>query len=273
MNVRGRSAWTGAPRNVSMKPLLYIIALITVLVPSAAAGLEYRAADSPEHASIDRIEIDEISPATVRSTVEAVFADRFPEVAPRLDVRVVRMGSSVERASALRVRFNQSDAIPRGHAQIRLLTLNDGSWDEAGWALLYVAHFDSVAIARSDVPAGRDVRPANVTFAWMETTKFRGEPLLPRDLRILGGEAVFARRPLRAGEAVRKDDLRPAYAAETGQTITVTYRRGGLSMKLRCQAREPGHLGDVIRAYNSDTKSTYQVILTGSGAAKWKSTL
>lgn len=246
-----------------MKPLFYLIAVLTVLVPSAGAALKGPAA----------VAFDEVSSETVRSTVEADFAERFPDIAPHLDVRVVRMQSAVETASALRVRFNQSDAIPRGHARIRLMALNEGSWNEAGWALLYVSHFDSVGVALNDVSPGQAVSPSDVTFAWMETTRFRGEPLRPHELRGPDDETLFARRPLRAGEVVRTDDLRPSFAAETGQTITVTYRRGGLHMKLRCLAREPGHLGDIIRAYNPDTKSTYQVVLTGSGSAKWKSTL
>lgn len=246
-----------------MNHILYLVALLSVLIPSTGAAVD----------SIVATRTDDVSSESVRTAVETVFAQRFPDLAPGLEVRVVRMGNSVESASALRVRFNHSDAIPRGHAQVRLLTLNEGSWSDAGWALLYVAHFDSVAISRSDVPKGGSVAPGDVTFAWIETTKFRGQPLRPDDWRAFGSDGLYAYRPLRSGEAIRADDLRPPYVAETGQTITVTYRRSGLDLKVRCQAREPGHLGDVIRAYSPDTKSTYKVVLTGPGSGTWKSTL
>lgn len=283
-----------------MKHSIYIIALLTILVPSSgvafdavdgaldgqvngvgpSADIELEARHSQEREDLDGAAIekmpmadDEISSEDVRAAAAALFEERFPKVFSRLAIRVVRLGSSVESAAGVRIRLNHSDAVPRGHTQVRLIALNDDTWDEAGWALLYVAHFDSVGMALSDVPQGDAVEADDVTFAWMETTKFRGEPLRPDDFRAVHSGELFAHRPLRSGEAIRVSDLRPAYLADTGQSVTMTYRRNGLELKLRCQAREPGIRGDVIRVYSQDTKSTYKVVLTGPGSAIWKATL
>lgn len=273
-----------------MKQTVYIIAFLTILVPSSGVAFDSFDGASPmqvfesgariegEHKAGDEIGRvhagdDEISSEDVRAAVETLFEERFPEVSDRLAVRVVRLGNSVESASGLRVRLNHSDSVPRGHTQVRLVALNENAWSEAGWALLYVAHFDSVGMALSDVSQGGAVTEEDVTFAWVETTKFRGEPLRPDDFRALRSDELFAHRPLRSGETIRMSDLRPAYLADTGQSITMTYSRNGIELKLTCQAREPGFLGDVIRAYSSDTKSTYKVVLTGPGSAIWKSTL
>ena len=273
-----------------MKQTVYILAFLTILVPTSGVAfdslnggsstqvLESGAPIEGEHRA--GVEIggadaanDDISSEDVRAAADALFKERFPEVSDRLAVRVVRLGNSVESASGLRVRLNHSDSVPRGHTQVRLMARNESAWSEAGWALLYVAHFDSVGMALNDVSQGGSVTEDDVTFAWVETTRFRGEPLRPADFRALRSDEIFAHRPLRSGETIRTNDLRPAYLADTGQSITMTYSRNGIELRLTCKAREPGFRGDVIRAYSPDTKSTYKVVLTGPGSAIWKSTL
>ncbi|MCH8962784.1 MAG: flagella basal body P-ring formation protein FlgA, partial [Bacteroidetes bacterium] len=142
------------------------------------------------------------------------------------------------------------------------------------WALLYVAHFDSVVIARATMPSGDEVILATASIAWMETTTFRGAPLRPDELRALIQEgALFATRTIREGRVLRHADVRRAYAAETGATVMMRYRRGRLQFDLSCKARQAGHLDDAIRLYSSETGKTYRARLTGPGAAEWIETL
>lgn len=248
---------------------LYIAALLSVLVPTTGAPLFAPAAS--DYAS--ELASDEISSEDVREAAERFMAERFPEMSSRLQVRVERIGSRVESASSIRIRLTNSESIPKGRASVRLLARNGDSWEDAGWALLYVAHFDSVAIAQSSVSKGTALSDGDISFAWMETTTFRGQPLSPDEYRSLVQQDLYAARAIRAGGAVRVDDIRPPYAVETGQSLTMTYRKNGIELKMTCQAREPGLKGDVIRVYSPDSKSTYKVELTGPGAAQWISTL
>lgn len=241
-----------------MKGILYIAALLTVLLPTSGAALQ---------------DGDEISSEDVRIAAVELLEERFPGLAASMHVRVERVGSNVEGATAVRIRLNHSESIPKGRTQVRLMALNDNAWSDAGWALLYVAHFDSIAIAQNTISKDDAVAEGDITFAWMETTTFRGEPLRPSVYHDLSGDGLFAMRLLRAGESIRADDVRPAFAVETGQSFTMIYDRNGVTLRVTCQAREPGHTGDVIRAYSPDTKATYKVELTGPGAAIWKSTL
>lgn len=263
----------------AIRRLLFLAALVSVFIPGTGAAMETpvfatRTGERPaEVFSEPSIAHDEITTDRVRRTVEAILHERYPGKVQTLEVRVMRLESTAQTAQSLRARLKQVDSVPRGHTHIRLHALAENGWADVGWALLYVAHFDSVAIAKRDVASGEEVLLEDLTLGWMETTSFRGEPLRAADVRSLDDESMFARRPLRAGKAIRKGDLRESYAAQAGETITVTYRRAGIELKLRCQAREPGHSGDVIRAYNPDTKTIYLVELTGSGAAIWKSTL
>ncbi|MEX1055510.1 MAG: flagella basal body P-ring formation protein FlgA, partial [Rhodothermales bacterium] len=62
-------------------------------------------------------------------------------------------------------------------------------------------------------------------------------------------------------------------AAETGDHVTLNYRRGAVQLRLTCKARESGAVGDVIRVYSDDTRSMYRARLTARGKADWISTL
>lgn len=252
-----------------MKISVYIAALLTVLL----TVLLPRAAGASGAANAE-LAGDDISSEDVRAAAAELFAERFPLQAHHMQVRVERIGSKEGGNSPVRIRLSQSDAIPKGHTQVRLLTESPaGGWSETGWALLYVAHFDSIAIAQRDLSKSDPVARGDISFAWMETTTYRGEPLTPDQYRALAAGGLFAARPIRSGESVRVDDVRPPFAVDTGETLTMTYERNGIVLKLTCQAREPGVAGDVIRAYNPDTKTTYKAELTGPRAASWISTL
>lgn len=211
----------------------------------------------------------------VQTAAEAALAALFPGQSTRLEVRVVRTGGDLDEAGALQVRFASAQGVPRAHTQVKVLAGDDATgWREAGWALLYVAHYDSVALARADVRQHDPVSPGDVGFAWIETTRFPGQPLRPADLRALSASGtMFASRPLRQGRPLQAGDLRPPYAADTGAAVVVRYQRSHFTLHLPCKAREPGFVGDAIRVYSADTQNTYRVRLTGPGTAEWIETL
>ena len=87
------------------------------------------------------------------------------------------------------------------------------------------------------------------------------------------GGPLFATRHLREGRTLRRGDLRAAFTADIGDAVTMRYRRGGLALDLRGQAREAGHVGDAIRLHVPDTNTTYRARLTAAGEADWIETL
>src|SRR5690606_13771333 len=131
--------------------------------------------------------------AAVLAAVEETLARQFPDDAHRLRIRVVRMGGDVvdgdvvdgDAGGALRVVLPAA-RLPEAHTQVKVLAGDDArGWHEAGWALLYVARYDSVVIARAAVRQGDPVAPADLSDAWIETTRFVGTPLRPADARAL----------------------------------------------------------------------------------------
>lgn len=204
----------------------------------------------------------------------ALLAERFPTEAHRLEVRVMRTSASAKELTTPEVVFPSLDRLPRGRTQVRLRAdRTDGSHD-TGWAQLYVAHYDSVMITRRTVSGDDEIGPDDVYAAWMETTRFRGEPLRASDYNALRAEhSLYATRRLSDGRTMRQSDVRPPYAATTGSQVEMSYQRRGLVLRLRCKAREPGYIGDVIRVYAPDTDATYRARLTAPGTAEWIETL
>ncbi len=213
--------------------------------------------------------------ARIEDAALRTLAERFPDAAPRLEVRHIRSGKVPETAEALRVVLPADGGIPRGHTQVNVEARREaGGWQEAGWALLYVAHFDSVAIPTRTVRKDETVAEADLQFAWLETTRFSGDPLTPAAWKtVAAAGTVYAHRHLSEGRAVHASDVRPAYAADTGDPLTMTYRRNGFTLVMTGHARAPGFAGDIIRFFAPATKTMYKVRLTAPGQAEWLETL
>lgn len=208
--------------------------------------------------------------ARVEAAAEAALARSFPAEAHRLDVRIRRIDTGVPAEGPLRVRFPAAAELPRGTVRTTVLTPRDGGgWEEAGAALLYVAHYDTVLVARADVPRGEPVTEADLASAWIETTTLAGEPVVPGALP----EDAVAVRSIAEGRVLRRHDVRAPYAAALGAPVRMHYQRRGLAMTLTCTAREAGHTGEAIRLYCPDTRTAYRARLTGPGAATWIQTL
>ena len=208
----------------------------------------------------------------VRAAARAALAAQFPEAVHRLDVRVRRVSGDLRPLDRFRVVLPAADGLPRGTTQATLEAHDGDGWQAAGRALLYIAHFDSVMMTRATLASGAPVPPEAVNATWVETTNFRGDPLTPPAFRRLAAEAVAARR-LPEGRLLRLSDLRPPYAAETGEAVLLRYRRGGLAFELPCTARAPGFRGDAIRLFCASTGKTYRARLAEPGTADWIETL
>jgi flagella basal body P-ring formation protein FlgA len=204
--------------------------------------------------------------ALVRQAVLDAMEQRGFDAA-KVEVEVLRVNGVDADAGALRVELS-GDATPRARTQVRVVReLPDGG-TEAGWALLNVSHFDSIAVLNSGVTSGDRFTLDDVRFEWMEVTAFRGRPLRTSDVELLPSDAVWSRN-LAEGRPIRLDDIRLPFAAQTGDPVMMEYSRNGLTLRLPCQARESGAAGDIIRVYSSETRTTYRARLTGPGTATW----
>lgn len=217
------------------------------------------------------------SAPAVRRAAERELASRFSESAAKMEVRVRRVQSqalSGDSTAQLRLDFPDREQKPEGTTQVQIQTRDAGRWADSGWALLEVAHYDSVMTTRSRIRRGKTVTPAHVEAAWVEVTDVNGEPLRASDFRSRVAEGTLvATRLLQAGETLRRGEVRRPHAADTGTAIEMRYTRGRFLLRLACKAREPGGLKEVIRVYCPDTQATYRARITGTSTARWIETL
>jgi flagella basal body P-ring formation protein FlgA len=109
----------------------------------------------------------------------------------------------------------------------------------------------------------------------------RGDVIRASDIAIerkpraqVGGDSVgamqeiaglAARRPLRAGQPLRANDLMKPEVVRQNETVTITYDMPGLALTVRGKALETGSEGDVINVLNAQSKRTLQATVAGPG--------
>lgn len=211
----------------------------------------------------------------VRAAATQALARHYPESTGRLKVRVRRVRGDVDTAKALRVRFSESDGTPTGLAQADVHTREAGdTWEEVGWAMLRVARLDSVVTVQSRVQGGESIPQTDLETAWVETTDLHGEPLRAATVRARASrERLVAARHLRSGRVLRKRDVRRPHTVDAGASVRVHYRRGRLTFRLSCTAREPGIVDEEVRVHCSDLDTMYRARITGANTAQWVETL
>ena len=242
--------------------LLHFLIAILLLAPAP------RLHEGPGPPRVSTLQLRILEAATLN------LEERFPDDASRLEVRLLRTGGRLVAELPVRLKLPDTAALPRAHVQAKVHQIDGGVWQEKGWAMLYISHFDSVAVTTRKLKEDEQLTPADFRFAWIETTKFRGEPLTPENLRRLFRQgSTFADQFLKEERTLREGDVRNALDVTLGQSVTMTYRRDQFVLSFTCKARMPGFTGDEIKLFAPATNKTYRVRITGPGKAEWLETL
>ena len=69
-----------------------------------------------------------------------------------------------------------------------------------------------------------------------------------------------------AGRPIRPGDLGPPATVTRNQTVTLLYRKGGLTIATEGRALGRGGAGDAVRVMNTASRSTVTVTVTDTGA-------
>ncbi len=226
-------------------------------------------------APVPRKYVDEPSlHARIVEAAKTMLTTRYPDEVHRLEIRLVRTGGQLDANSGVRLNLPVSAAVPRAHLQAKVQQQKDGEWKEMGWATLYVSHFDSVGVTTRKIGKDEQVSLGDFRFARIETTRFRGEPLRPADMRFLQEKGnIFAHKYLSEERALRMNDLRNALDVTLGQSVIMTYKRNQFVLEFTCKARRQGFTGEEIKLFAPATNKTYRARITAPGKAEWLETL
>ncbi|MBN8551945.1 MAG: flagellar basal body P-ring formation protein FlgA [Caulobacterales bacterium] len=207
---------------------------------------------------------------------------------PTDDDGVVTLGELFDgagQASGVRVALRTSPTVVLDAAQVQTVARRNGlDWaNETGIRRIIVRQGGSgpVTAARTPSTASRGAATLEVlTYARSLAT---GETIQPEDIvwttvqshqapadAADDAEAVIglsARRPLRAGAAVRAADLTRPQIIARGDMVDVTYEAGGISLTLRARALEAATSGEPFRVQNIESGRTIEVVATEPGRA------
>lgn len=82
------------------------------------------------------------------------------------------------------------------------------------------------------------------------------------------GTSEFIRN-IRAGEPLKRSDLRPALLIRRGQTVAVSLAtRSGIELSFRAEALHDARIGEQITLKNQESGRNIQGIVTGKGTAR-----
>ena len=210
----------------------------------------------------------------IAKVAESMLSDRYAQSIATLEVRVMRTGGEIEHTGLLELTWPNQPEIPRALLRVEVRSKDALANESIGWALLYVAHYDSVLVLNRSIKNDERVLDSYLSTVWTETTRFHGAPLTSLYYRQLTASGdVFANRYIKENRVLKESDLRNAFDVETGQQVIMTYIRDGITLELSCKSRNRGYIGDIIKLYSSDTKHMYKARITGPQTAIWAETL
>ena len=210
----------------------------------------------------------------IADTAESIIESRYQTGNTDIDVRIIRTGGTIIADGALDIVLPEQSRIPRANIRVDIYSGPPNEDRQVGWAILFVAHYDSVMVANRAFRQEDQIPDDNLVSVWTETTRFHGEPLTPDALQAIRLEGeIFARRHLTAHRLLRIQDIRNAYAIKTGESVNMLYNHRGVLLELTCKARKHGFAGEVVKMFSTDTKLMYKARITGQGTAVWLETL
>ena len=128
-----------------------------------------------------------------------------------------------------------------------------------------IADSRQVVVASSNLGTGQILKPELLKLERLDAEKINRTHLF--DLSGLDGSEVM--RPIRAGEAIRTSDLRPALLVKKGDLVTlIVGRPPEFMISVKVEALQDGRLNEQIKLRNTESGHTFSGVITGKGAAK-----
>lgn len=116
--------------------------------------------------------------------------------------------------------------------------------------------------------SGEVIEPADVQHQWAVIDLGREKPI--QKAEYLVGKTL--RRTMRAGQPVLNSHVSSAYAVEAGDTVTLLFSEYGIQIKMACEARQHGAIGEEIQIYCKETRNKYLGKISSPGEATWQKT-
>jgi len=131
------------------------------------------------------------------------------------------------------------------------------------WARVRVTVSVTRVLAVGGLSAGHPISASQV-LQLVRREYPSGEPFAQSAAEVIGR---CPRRPIRAGAAIRTDELVEPKAVAIGDAVEVEVRSGGALLRLRCKAEAAGSVGAVITVNNPSSPRLMRARVTAPGKA------
>jgi flagellar basal body P-ring formation protein FlgA len=118
-----------------------------------------------------------------------------------------------------------------------------------------------IVVPAHDIARGETISESDLTYATVS-----GSALMSGTITSLGAvKDMEARRMLRAGEAMRADDVRHPIVVTKGQTITMLFHAPGVELTAMGRAMGEGGIGDTVTVQNPSSFRMIIGVVSGPG--------
>jgi len=124
-----------------------------------------------------------------------------------------------------------------------------------------------VVVPAHDIARGTAITDADLTYGTLNGEVMSG---IITDMDDVVG--LEPRRTLRAGEALRAQDLRHPVVVTKGQTVTMTFAAPGIVLTATGKAMSQGGVGETVTVQNPVSFRQISCVVTGPGEVRAQST-
>jgi flagellar basal body P-ring formation protein FlgA len=125
-----------------------------------------------------------------------------------------------------------------------------------------VAATEEVEVAARPIAAGQALSAADVTLRREPVALFAGRRVYHDATALLGTTALLSLNP---GTILTDSSVEEPVAVQTGQTVTVHVRSGGLDVTLNAVAQQAGRIGQTILMVNPSSGQHFSALVTANG--------
>jgi flagella basal body P-ring formation protein FlgA len=121
-----------------------------------------------------------------------------------------------------------------------------------------------IVVPSRDIARGETIGDSDLEYQPMDAAQIGAGTVTSMDQL----DGMQTRRVLRAGQAVRADDVRRPILVTKGQTITMTFAAPGLTLTATGRAMSEGGMGETVTVQNPVSFREITAIVTGAGEVR-----
>lgn len=202
--------------------------------------------------------------AQIVGQVEAAARLQLEQQAERMGLTDARISVTVQPPykppppCAGRIEVEALDVRSPSHLRYAARCAGDGGWTRKVQARARIVA--DVVVAATDIAAGHPIGDADIDVNARDVTAVADFFADPSE--VIG---MTGRRPLKAGDLLRKRLLTAALLVKRGDAVRIVARNEGIEVQVAGEALDAGGIGDMVRVRNLSSGTVLRARVIGAG--------